>query len=440
MKKNLPFILVSGLLGTTALAPAALAQDASAEKEQVMSVYERYRPDYDAPGIRTGSFLFYPTVEAGLKSNSNIYLQESGVTDDFIAVIKPSFSLVSDWSSDYFSLKAGAEVGRFFDNGDEDYEDFDVALSGRKDISRGTSFSVDASYVEGHEDRGSPDANGNQVSPAENSTANAKLGFKRDLSVLSFAANVSFEKKDFDDVDLNGGGIKDNDFRDRDRRKAELRLGYEMADGYEAFIRSSMDRVEYDNSKANGGPQRNSDGFEVVGGAAFDLTGTAKGEFFVGYMKREYDSDTLGSTDGIKFGATLTWNPSDLTTFIGSVSRNISETTLAGDADAETTARYNGNPPEPTYSSGSVDTLVSARVEHELRRNILLNISGSLTKMNYQLITREDDMLAFGAGAKYLLNRNMQIETRYDYKYRDTNVVNSDYSAHSFMVNLKAQW
>lgn len=430
MKKQITFVLASALFGTTALAPAAMAQDAASADEQVRAVYERSRPDYDAPGIRTGSFLFYPKVEAGLKHDTNIYAQESGVTKDFLAVIKPSFNLVSDWNSDYFSLMADANIGRYFDEGSEDYEDFKVALSGRKDISRGTSITADASYSEGHEDRGSPDADGANETPVKFATTSAKLGFKRDLSVLSLAVDGSYEKRDFDDVDRIGGGVANNDDRDRDRLRGQIRFGYEMADGYEAFLRGSMDRVEYDNSKEDGGPQRNSDGYEVVGGAAFDLTGTAKGEFYIGYMKRAYDSNSLPSTDGINFGAELLWNMTGLTSFTVAVRRSIDETTVGGlDADGD-----------PTDASGILSTNVFGRVEHELRRNVLMFASGSYTMQKFQRTTREDDLIDFSAGAEYLMNRNVRVGLKYDYKYRDTNEVNQDYSRHAVLVNLKAQW
>jgi hypothetical protein len=430
MTKQATLLLVSTLLAGTAITPAVSAQDKSAESDQVMAVYDRYRPDYSAPGIRTGSFLFYPTIEAGGRYDSNIYAEESNVTDDFVAVLKPSFNLVSNWNSDYFRLFSNAEIAKYADNGSEDYEDFKIGAQGRKDISHGTSISAEFSYQDGHEDRGSPDNVGSQVEPTTFSVLTAKAGFLRDVSVLSVKADFSYEKRDFDDIALNGGGVFNNDDRDRDRMRGDLRLGYELASGYEAFVRGTVDRVEYDDSKEDGGPQRNSDGLEVVGGAAFDLTGKAKGEVFVGYMKRAYDSDTMGEIDGINFGAQLPWNVTGLTSFTGGIRRSIDETTVGGDNAVG----------DFTQASGIVSTNFNARIEHELRRNILLNVNGSYTKQDFELTIREDDLISFGAGAKYLINRNLSTGVRYDYKYRDTTQQGQDYSRHAVMVNVTAQW
>ncbi len=430
MKNQKTMILATMLLGSTALAPAAFAQDAAAEGDEVKSVYDRARPDYDAPGIRSGSFLFYPAVGVEGKYNSNIYAQESNVTDDFIAVVKPNFNLVSDWNSSYLAVSAKADIGRYLDNGGENYEDYGFAINGRKDLSYGTDFHGNVAYDQKHEDRGSPDAVGNAAEQTQLSVMTASVGFKRDVSILSFAVDAEYVKRDFDDVALNGGGVLNNDDRDRDRRKGTMRVGYEMANGYEAFVRGSMDRIEYDNSKEDGGPQRNSDGYEAVAGAAFDFTGKAKGEFYVGYMKRAYDSDTLNNTDGINFGADLLWNATGLTSFRGTLKRSIEETTVGGNDS-------NGN---FVNSSGIVATLVSGRVEHELRRNLLLNADVSYTRQNFELTTREDEIWGAKLGLKYLVSRNFNVNAGYGYDYRGTTEQGQDYERHSFMVGIKGQW
>lgn len=447
MRKQATILIMSSLLAGTALAPSALAQDASAEGDEVMSVYDRYRPDYNAPGIRTGSFLFYPSIDGVVKYDSNIFAQdkdaaEAGargeVVGDVLAQIKPSFNLVSDWSSDYFRLFADADIAKYMDEGTEDYEDFTIGASGRKDISRGMSITADVSYREGHEDRGAPNANGNQVEPTTLSVFDAKLGFVRDVSVISLAVDGSYTRREFDNIANQGDTTSNNDRRNRDRMKIQARVGYELPSGYEAFIRGSIDRVEYDNSKqvavlpvtagAVRGPQRNSDGVEIVGGATFDITGKARGEVFVGYMERAYDSDTLGSTDGINFGAELLWNVSGLTSFTGSVKRSIDETVIT-------------DPDSGDASSGITSTLFSGRVEHELRRNVLLHANASYTRLQFELIDRDDDMFNVGAGARYLINRNLSAGVSYDYNSRSTeDSLDQDFTRHALMVNVTAKW
>jgi hypothetical protein len=431
MKNQKTFVLAALLMSGTALAPAAWAQDAAAEADPVRSVYERARPDYDAPGVRSGSFLFYPKATVEGSYNSNIYAQESNVTNDFIVNVKPSFNLASDWNSSSLSVFADADIGRYLDNGTEDYEDYKVGMNGRKDIANGTDIHANVSYQYGHEDRGAPDSPGAAAEQTKFDLLTAGLGFKRDVSILSLALDGEYTKRDFrDSARFGGGPAINNDDRDRERFKGVARVGYELADGYEAFVRLTADRVKYDDSTEDGGPNRNSDGYEAVAGAAFDLTGKSKGEFYAGYMKRAYDANNLASVDGVNFGASLLWNATGLTSVRVNVNRSIGETTVGGLNDNSIF----------TPATGVVNTLVSGRVEHELRRNLLLSSDLSYTRQSFSATIREDNIWGAKLGMKYLVSPNFNINARYGYDYRGTNQQGQDYQRHTFMVGVTGQW
>lgn len=414
------------LLGSTFIAPAVAAQDS----EQVMSVYERYRPDLSAPGIRTGGFLFYPEVKAEGKFDSNIFAVHTKETDDFIAIVKPSFNLVSDWNNNYFALKAGADIGRYSDNSTEDYEDFNIGASGRIDMSRGTNIFTELTYNDLHEDRGSPDTDGTQEIATPYTVLKAVVGFKRDEGILSFTVDGSYEKSDYDDVGRIGGGTLENDDRDRETYRGSVRLGYDLNDVYEAFAKFTTVEVVYDPTKREiGGPLRDSDGWDVVGGAAFDVSGKTMGEFFVGYVKRDWDNASFTDVGEFKFGAALLWT-ADLTSVRVGVNRDVTETTTAA-----LNSEDNFVP-----AAGILATSYTVRMEHELRRNLLLNADASYSKMDYIGTLRTDDVYDLGVGMKYLLNRNFSLNADLKYGERASNADNSDYDRTSVIVSLSAHW
>jgi len=415
--------LALALLGSTLLVPAAVAQS---NDEQVMSVYERYRPDLSASGLRTGGFLFYPTATVDGKFDSNIFATEEDEVDDFITIIKPAFALVSDWNNSSFSVFGSADIGRYSDNGAEDFEDFKFGASGRIDISRGSNITVDFGYSDLHEDRGSPDAAGSVAAPTQYSTLNAAIGFKRDEGIVSFAVKGTYEDKDYDDALLIGGGSFENDDRDRETVTGSVRLGYDLNEDYEAFVKFTTLAVKYDDSRLDGGPLRDSDGWDVVGGTAFNIGGKSEGEFYVGYVKRDWDSASLSDISDFKFGASVLWSASELTSVRVAVDRDVTETTVRS---------VNGKP-----SAGILSTLYSVRLEHELRRNMLLNANASYSDMDFVNIGRQDFMTSFGLGGKYLLNRTFSLNADYSYKKRATGVDNQDYKRHAFIVSLSAQW
>jgi len=423
------------IVATAGLSISAAAQD-GAPDDQVVSVYERSRPDYSAPGARTGSFMFLPTIEGGLKYNSNIFASRAGPTnlvtgeiDDFIVQIKPGFNLNSDWNQHFFSVFANADIARYIDNSREDFEDINLGARGRIDISRGTSFNYGASYSDLHEDRGSPDNIGRAAEQTIYKTFKANAGFVRDLALVSLAVDGNYENVNYDDAALVGGNVLNNDDRDRERWEGSLRLGYEVDEYYETFIRFKANSVTYDNSQEDGGPQRNSDGYEIVAGATFDITGKSQGEFFGGYVAQNYDSDSLSNIGDFTFGASLLWNPTGLTSVRGSVSRSVVETIVS--------ERVAGN---NVFAAGILGTRFSLEMEHELQRNVLLKGTASYTRQNYENISRSDDMYAASLGLRYLLNRNFAVDASYNFDSMDTTETGQDFKRHNFMVSLRSQW
>jgi hypothetical protein len=417
------------LLGSTVIVPAVMAQDS----EQVTSVFERTRQDLSASGIRSGGMLFYPEIKAEGEFNSNIFATQDNVTpdvNDFIAIVKPSFRLESDWNNNYFGLNASADVGRYTDSSSEDYEDFNLGASTRLDISRGTNIFADLTYADAHEDRGSADSVGRQSVPTTYSTFKALVGFKRDEGVMSFAVNGSYEDANYNDVALIGGGFLENDDRDRETVRGSVRLGFEMNEDYEAFVKFTTIAVKYADSRLDGGPLRDSDGWDVVGGAAFDISGKSKGEFYVGYVKRDWNSASLVDVGDFKFGASLLWNATGLTSMKVAIDRDVTETTVNSNVGSDNEA----------FAAGILSTRYSVRLEHELRRNLLLGADVAFTRMDFVGTNRIDNMTNYGLGAKYLMNRTFSLNADYKFDRRATDERGQDYKRHSFIVSLSARW
>ncbi len=418
------------LFSTTMMVPAAFAQSADAP---LMAVYDKQRSDYDAPGIRSGGFMFKPSVKAEGKFDSNIFATDKDATpsvDDFIAIIKPSLKLNSNWNNNSLGFFADAAIAKYSDNGSEDYEDINVGMNGRIDITRGTNITTDLTYSKGHEDRGSVDAIGSAASPTDFSLLKAAVGFKRDEGKVSFAVKGDFSKQDFDNAALIGGGNRRNDGRDRETVNGSVRLGYHMTDEYEAFTKFTVTKVNYTNPPNKGTARRDSDGYDIVGGAAFKVSGTAEGEVFVGYVKRDFDSANYGDVSDFKFGASLLWAPTGLTSARVAVDRNVVETTLRSANSAGVTVA----------AAGILSTLYSIDLQHELQRNLLLNAKASYTKMDFVNTVRSDDMTSLGLGAKYLMNRNFSVNANYSFDKRSTTDADQDYNRHAFMLGLTAAW
>jgi len=385
----------------------------SGDLERGASVVDRPRPEFDPIGVRAGSFLIFPQVEAGLTYDSNVFATDNGKESDVLFEVSPSIRARHEAEGRYLQLRAGADIGRYFDNNSEKYIDYLVEGVGRYDIARETRLSGQLGFRGDHEAGGDPDAPAARAEPVEYRVALAQAGIRQGFNRFAVSAGGSIEHRDFDDVAVRGGGPDaDQDIRDRTVYAVTLRGSYEVQPNVEAFVRGTYDWTEYRQSAA----QRDSRGWEIAVGSDFDLTGLITGSAYVGYERRNYDNGALGDPSGISAGVRLDWAVTQLTTVTGEVTRKLEETTLAG-------------------SSARERTTVRVGVDHELLRNLILSGNAGVRYDEFEGASREDDYLLLGAGATYLVNRNLYVRGGWDYVNRDSNATGQDYDRH--LVTLR---
>jgi len=99
----------------------------------------------NAGGYAAGGFRFYPEVGVTVLYDSNIYGVNGSVptdkaeprgevedeTSDIVRIASPGLAVRSDWERHELTLNAGADLARFKDNNDENYDDFWINTAGR---------------------------------------------------------------------------------------------------------------------------------------------------------------------------------------------------------------------------------------------------------------------------------------------------------------------
>lgn len=385
------------------------------------TVTSRPRPELDALGIRMGSFLVFPEFDLDELYNDNIFSVESDKDDDFITVIRPGLDIRSDWNNHALNFSGQADIGRYADWDEENYEDFDVSLDGRFDITRDINIFANVAYFALHEDRGSPD-DVSGSSPTEFSIFLANAQYFHQLNRLNFTLDLTTRDFDYDDSPTAGIAIN-NDDRDRFESNISFRVGYEIVPEYEAFIRLGGNDRSYDDAPDDAGFDRDSFGYEIAAGVSVDLGGIAFGDVFVGYQRQSYGDAALKAIGSPVLGAELTWNVTRLSTLTGGIEQNIEETTQGS-------------------ASGFLATRLHVTADHELLRNLILNANLAATTSDYTGIDREDRFYEAGLGAKYMLNRNLYGSVTYSYRQRESDFstgADSDYKQNIFMIRLEAQ-
>jgi len=400
-------MLAPTLAATPTLAQRVVAGD---DPNRGRSVTERSRPDFDAAGLRVGSFLIYPSLAVSGVYDSNIFATSSNEESDFAYVLEPTLEVESDWGIHALGLRAGARFGRFTDFDSEDFDNYFAFAQGRLDLPQGTVFGGSAGYERLQEDRTSPSAPDTE-DPVEFDLITARLQLAREVARLGARLNVAMRDLDFDDVG-SGAALVEQDNRDRTEYTVGGRVSYETSPNLAGFVQASYNWRSYDLDTG-----RDSDGYRVEGGIALDFGGVTTGDLFVGYRSRDYDNPAFDDISGFTFGAEVEWNPTPLTSVGLLVTNIVEETATAG-------------------SPGYVETRLAATVDHELLRNLILSAEASYATQDYEEIDREDDVYAAGVGAEYLINRYVSVEAAYTYSSRNSDLALEEFDRHTVVLRL----
>jgi len=399
------------IVALASVASALTAMPASAQElQRGETVLQRPRPEVEQLGVRAGSFVFLPRLEVGETYDSNVFLTENNTQSDWVFVARPSLDVRSDFSSHALNFSASADAGRYHEFSSENYTDYRVGAGGRFDVARETAVSGDVFHRRLHEGRNDPDGPiGTVGEPIVYNLSGGEValaqGFNRIRTRLSAQAGYyDFESQAND--------------RDRWEYGTSLRVGYDLGTGYQPFVQGTYAWTNYENAA------RDADGWELVAGTTFDLTGLITGEVYAGYMTRQYDNAALRDFSGLALGGQVNWAVTQLTTLSARASRHVRET--------GTGSALGG-------ASSYTRTIGALGVDHELLRNLLLNGRLQWRQDDFRGIDRTDNVYTAGVGATYLINRYLYLTGGYTYETRRSDRANADYKDNLLFLRVGAQ-
>jgi hypothetical protein len=102
---NLAIAQTSSLL----LPPATTSGDAY-DRGHNVSVTERGRPEYDALGVRLGSFIVNPQLTTSIGYSDNVFNDNSNKKSDVYTAFEPYVNVASDWSVHQVRLTGAADI------------------------------------------------------------------------------------------------------------------------------------------------------------------------------------------------------------------------------------------------------------------------------------------------------------------------------------------
>ena len=386
----------SALFAAIALLTGGVAHGQDLERGQ--GVMDRSRPDYDAPGIRLGSFLLYSAGEARVAYDDNIFATDTGKKDDAVFTLAPSVLLESDWTQHAISITADSSSTLYASHGDESRTNWGFAGDGRLDLFKSSNITTSLGYRDLTEDRQSTNSLLLIDEPTEYDRFDASGAWNYRLNRVSASLGGGFTRLNYDDTPAVGGGSVDLDFRDRDIADGVARLGYSFAAGHSAFVQGVVSDRDY-RTIAAGGVKRDSFGYQIVAGWASEISNLIAGEVYVGYIDRDYDSATFDDVSDVTVGLDLEWYVTELATVRAKASRGVPDSTTSG-------------------VGGILRSAVALGIDYELMPNVLLHGDVSYEHNNFQGSSRDDDWVSTGVGVQYLVNRYLNLDLEYGFDHR----------------------
>lgn len=385
------------------------------------SVLQRSRPDYDALGVRAGSFLIFPSLGLTEAYDSNVFVTQTDTKSDFVTALLPGVQARSDWNNHALNFIAAGEIRRYATQVGENNSNFVAATDGRLDIQRDVFLRGGLGYQLLHEPRTSPNTITAEKSPTEYQLASANAGFVHESGRLGLRVDGNIDYYAYNNGVTTSGVTIPETPRNRAEYALAPRVSYEIVPGYHAFVRTRVNWRSYMTEFDAGGFNRSSHGYEVDAGTAIALGPTLNGEVFAGYLDQRYDDSRLAAASGPSFGANLLWNVTALTSVRASVARTVEETIVA-------------------TASSFIQTAANLSAEHELMQNLLLTAGFTYVDQAFQGLSRTDRISVPEVGARYLITRQLNAGLNLSYWHRDSNAAGLDYDRYLILANLRLQF
>ncbi len=413
-------VIVSGLT----VAVTAPAEENAGHQLSVQQAHEA-----GARGLRVGSAIVTPSLDVAGSFDTNVFAAPNRERSDWFASFTPRLDVESDLPRHSFSIRAQGEFRQYATYTRENVGNASVAGTGRLDLAANAYVLAGGSHQRLHEDRGAlVPVNG--INPTRFTVTSGKAGFVIEPSPLGLRLDATIDSYAFSNVTLFGGAIVNETARNRVVYALQPRISYRIVPQYDAFIRAVVNRRQYGSRPLPDGLGRSSTGSAVDFGSAFNLPGFAAGEFYLGYLRQNYDARQATPITAVNFGGNVEWRPTDATSFRLDLTRSVEESAMLG-------------------SPGFLQTAVRFGIANEVAPRLLL--LGSVGYVNADFArggggggggggaVGNSNLYQAKIGAQYLVAANVSAGLEYNVGHRASSAALPNYTRQIIELRVRGQ-
>lgn len=381
---------------STLLVPPATAPYPDYDRGHNVSITERPRPEYDALGVRLGSFVVNPQMTVSTGYTDNVFADNLNKRSDFFVSLEPYVTAASDWSVHQVRVTAAGDIRRYAKQPLKNQEAYYLFSQGRLDVSSDLTIRFDGQIERSFESPFSDDVAANLTVPSIYLRTLAGARAVYGIGQSRVIAEVNRSSFAFDPLRFGDGSVRDQRYRDRIAYNGSLTYEVGFTPSLSFFGQLNLDANDY-STLAFGLPNRDSSGYRAVVGSNFDIAGVARGSIGVGYSVRDYKADALfRDANGLSVEARADWFASELTTVGFFLQRRLLDVSL-------------------NNAGAFWDNRFRATVDHELLYNMIVSISGELTKRDYIEFPSSTNVYAGQIGARYQASRTLGLSAEIGY-------------------------
>lgn len=354
-----------------------------------VTVQTRAHPLYEPLGIKVGSFTVQPAADQSLFYNSNV----NGVagSGSWGSRTAGSTSVNSDWARNSLGASVSFDHYQYLSLPAESYTNWNIGLAGGYTI--GDNQLLGAYSHQTFYQLATTIATVRTETPELTDTDSAALEYTFNFGRLSVTPNIAASAYRFGPITSQGLTFS-QDFLNRDAFAAGATTRYALNEqsALVAVIRGLNSTYL---TRQAGQPSNDSNSLLLLGGIDYQAKGVWRYRVLAGVEVRKFSASQYPVRTAPDVEGSVIWSPTSLTTLDLSFSSAIQS-------------------PQTTGTSGYVLMQGRLAIDHEYRRNILLQGHGQVQKAQY-LQNGSQTQLNAGGGVTWLLNRSVRVSLDYDY-------------------------
>ena len=363
---------------------------AAFDQQQGVTVLSRLRPLYEPTGVRLGAYTVNANLNETVGYDSNLTGVSNGLSSAFINTTS-NVSATSNWSRNRLGLAASVGNYTYFGNPQQNYTNYSASVAGGYTIDR-HDLNLGYSHLRQYE-RGTDIGSIASTTPVPYDVDDIRADYTFERGRFSFVPNVDMRLFQFGSA-VFGGQPASQQYRNRTVLSGGVTTRYELSDQRGIVVVVQGLNSHYTKPQS-GSPSNNSKSALVLAGLDYQASGLWRYRVLGGVEVRDFDASQFGTRVAPILEASLIYTPTGLTTVTGTARRQIEDTQSEGTA-------------------GYTFTYVGFVVDHELKRNILLQGRANFQAAQFLQGGGTSTSYTLGAGVNWLVNRRIRLSADYD--------------------------